>query len=374
MSRIRHEAAILLALLVPAAGCSHEKPAEPIPVPVKVQKVATLPALSGIRYSANIEPNQRVDLAFKVSGYVSEILQVRGVDGRMRAVQEGDWVEAGTVLAKVSQDDYRDRVSQAKASAVQADAAFVKAKADFQRASALYDTKSLTGSDFDAAKSQFDGAQAQVEGAKAKLQEAESSLRDCALRAPMRSLMLHRGIEVGTLASPGAQAFSIADTKSVKAVFGVPDVTVQQLELGQAFTITTEANRGVDFASRITRIAPFADSKSRVFEVEVTLPNADQRLKVGMIASLEVGEGLPGGAVPVVPLTSIVRPRGRTEGYGVFVVEGEGEHAVARAREITLGEAFGNMIAVTGGLNVGDPVIVTGATLVLDGASVRVIP
>jgi multidrug efflux system membrane fusion protein len=372
--RTRIALPIACLFAVTAASCSREAPIERTPVPVKVQKVATLPALSGIRYSANIQPNERVDLAFKVSGYVSDILQVHGADGRTRDVQEGDWVDAGTVLAKVSEDDYRHRVGQASASAVQAEATLTRAKADFERASALYDTKSLTRSDFDAAKSQYDGASAQVDGARAKLREAESSLRDCSLRAPMKSLLLGRNVEVGSLASPGGQAFSLADTRSVKAVFGVPDVTVQQLKMGQAFTITTEANRGVDFASRITRIAPFADSKSRVFEVEVTLPNADQRLKVGMIASLEVGEGLPGGAVPVVPLTSIVRPRGRTEGYGVFVVEGEGDRAVARSRDVKLGEAFGSMIAVTEGLQVGDPVIVTGATLVLDGASVRVIP
>ena len=77
-----------------------------------------------------------------------------------------------------------------------------------------------------------------------------------------------------------------------------------------------------------------------------------------------------------MPLSAVVRPPGEPEGYAVYVVDsdGEGGAAVARLRRVALGEALGNTIAVTEGLKPGEKVIVTGATLVVDGQPVRVVP
>jgi multidrug efflux pump subunit AcrA (membrane-fusion protein) len=56
------------------------------------------------------------------------------------------------------------------------------------------------------------------------------------------------------------------------------------------------------------------------------------------------------------------------------VVEQQGDQFIARARTVTLGTAYGNVIALEGGLKLGDRVIVTGATQVRDGQQVRVLP
>jgi hypothetical protein len=125
-------------------------------------------------------------------------------------------------------------------------------------------------------------------------------------------------------------------------------------------------------------VAPSADATSRVFEVEVTIPNGDGRLKSGMIASLEVAgaaaSAAVSAAVPLVPLNAVVRPPGETAGYAVFVVDGSGERPRARLRRIQLGDVSGNMIRVTDGLQGGERVIVRGATLAVDSQDVRIIP
>src|SRR5437899_1632457 len=84
---------------------------------------------------------------------------------------------------------------------------------------------------------------------------------------------LERAIEVGALANTGTVAFVVADVDTVKAAFGVPDVVLPRIHLGAPLTITTEAYPGEKFEGRISLIAPSADPHSRVFEVDVTIPN-----------------------------------------------------------------------------------------------------
>jgi multidrug efflux system membrane fusion protein len=355
-------------------ACTSQNPYEKLPVPVSVSTVQVHTGGEGVRYSANIEARTRVDLAFKVGGYIERLRQVREPDGQLRNVQEGDMVERQTVLAEVRQNDYREKLAEAKSKVAEAQAVLQKASQDFDRANRLFASQSITKPEFDGAKAQFDAAQAREQGAQALVEEAQIALRDTSLRSPLRGVVLKGLVEVGSLVGPGTSGFSLADTSSVKVVYGVPDTLVQKAKLGSAMTIATEAVPGRMFHGRITAIAPNADARSRLFNVEITVPNPNGLLKVGMIASLEVPDGQSGVPVNVVPISAIVRSKTESAGYAVFVVETRGEEQVARIREVKLGEAYGNLIAVTSGVNRGEAVIVVGATLVVDGQKVRVIP
>ncbi len=359
-SRIITPFCIAVIALISITACS--KPQEHVapPTPVTVWTVANTADASGLRYSANIKPDVQVDLAFKVNGYIDEIFQMAGADGRRRNVQEGDFIRKGTVLARVKDTEYRDRVTEAQA-------ALTKAKSDFDRTAKLFENQSVSKVDYDAAYAGYTSAQARYD-------QAAQALRDCALHAPMDGYVLKRNIEVGTLVAPGMPGFVLADTRAVKAVFGVPDMIVGQMKMGDYQTVTTEAIPGVDFRGRLTRIAPSADPNSRVFEVECTIPNPDNRLKAGMIAALKVATQTASPAAMLLPLNAIVRPRNDPKGYAVFVVEEQNGKSIARERKINLSNVVGNSIAVSAGLLGGEKVIVRGATLVVDSQEVRIIP
>ncbi|HKS41508.1 MAG TPA: efflux RND transporter periplasmic adaptor subunit [Blastocatellia bacterium] len=419
----------LLTMTSVVAGCKVHSAENP-PTPVKVKAVEMISSTGDLRYSASIIARTQVDLSFKVGGYVEAIHQVRGVDGRLRNVQEGDRIPQGTALARVRQSDYAVKVGQAesqasqvrssldssrgqlveaqsgidstKAQLAQAEASYAKASLDFDRAKNLFESQSLTKADYDAAKSQRDvteaqlsaarsqvkvaeakanvarsqieTVQAQIKGAQAAIDEARIPLQDTALRAPMNSVVLERKIEAGTLVSPGTLAFIIADTTSVKAIFGVPDLTVETLRLGSPITVTSQAALGKDFRGQITAISPSADAKSRVFEVEVTIPNPQNLLKVGMIVSLSLEETGAPVESPVVPLSAIVKSKDNPDNYAVFVIEEQSGKQSARIRNVKLGEAYGNTVAVIEGLKSGERVITTGATLLVDGQRVQIIP
>ena len=69
--------------------------------PVRTGEVGSIDAGTSNTYSANIQPYQQVDLAFKSNGYLSSIRQVKDANGHIRNIDQGDWVTKGTVLATV---------------------------------------------------------------------------------------------------------------------------------------------------------------------------------------------------------------------------------------------------------------------------------
>ena len=360
------------------AACGGHETIEKPPLPVRLQPAEASPLGGGLRYSANIAAKEQVSLAFKQTGYVREILQVSGVDGRPRNLHEGDHVKKDTVLARLRETEFEETLRQARSQVVEAEATLRRARQDFERADALYKARSLTEPDYDQARTQLDVSEARLEGAQAQYQVARTSLDDCALKAPFDGVVTTAALQVGQLVSPQTAGFVLDDLTSVKAIFGVSDVMLEELKLGRTLSMSTQSMPGSELHGRITRIAPAADPKSRVFEVEVTIPNPGERLKPGMIAALQVGEEAKAlasrEALPAVRLSAIVRPPGETEGYAVFVVGEEGGRPVARVRKVALGEALGNSIAVVSGLKVGERVIVTGATLLTDGEPVRIVP
>jgi RND family efflux transporter MFP subunit len=348
----------IAAAALAATACGGDPPA-PVPaVPVTVVQVgASSDDASVTRYSGAIKADESVDLAFRVSGIVDGITQVRGADGRLRAIQEGDPVRKGQVLAHLRQVEYRDQVAEA-------DATLGQAHADYERASQLYENRSIS-------KAEYDAAYARYTASQARRSQAAVALGDATLRATIDGVILRRSVEVGSLAGPSAPALSLADTRVAKVVFGVPDVVVATLKAGQTVPMQAEALPGVRLEGRITRISPSADPDSRVFEVEAALPNPQGRLKVGMLATLQLGNAT-GDAGIFVPLATVVRPASDTGSYAVYVVANSSA-ATAKLRRVRLGQVSGNLIAVREGLSAGELVIVRGATIVTDGQAVQIL-
>jgi RND family efflux transporter MFP subunit len=364
---------ILIGFLFMQINCGGKESVKKIPTPVKVQAAEEYQAANSTRYSSNIEPKVQVSLAFKVGGYIESLFQVRGIDGKLRDVQEGDHIKRGTVLAKIRKSDYEAKVGQAEGMLDEANASFQQASQDYARYQRLFESESVTKSDFDAVKARFDGSQSKIISAKAQLQEAKIALKDSDLVSPIDATIMQRNIESGDLANAGTVGFVVADTTSVKAVFGVPDLTIDKFKIGQPLTVILEAIPGVEFQGIISRISPAADSKTRLFETEITIPNPQDRIKSGMIATILAGKSDSVTPKLVVPLTAIVQARGK-DVYAVMVVQTENGKKIAHQRSVKLGQTFGNTIAVLEGLNSGEEIITTGATLVIDGEEVSVIP
>ncbi len=137
--------------------------------------------------------------------------------------------------------------------------------------------------------------------------------------------------------------------------------------------MTTEALPD-PFSGHVTSISAAADAKSRVYSVEVRIDNPKNLLKAGMIASITIGAGQPIGKVTVIPLTAVVRSPANPNGFAVYVTEGTGDTVKVHTQDVSLGDTYGNMIAVLSGVNLKDRVVTSGTNMIKNGDQVRVIP
>ena len=364
----------MIALLTTAilSGCHHEPTlqAKP-PIAVRLADVTPYQSTEGLQYSASLIPYAQVDLAFRTTGYVTDIKQIRSADGRTRNVGIGDYVPRGTVLAQIRLQDLKNQADEAGAQVDAAVAQHTQAEQDFNRAKALYATQSLTKPDYDQAQARFDSTLAAVNHARAAQRQAQLSLSDSKLEAPLSGYILARNLDVGTLASPSSVAFTIADTSAVKATFGVPEDALNLVRLGQLLTLQLQ-NNAAQYSGSVTSISPSADTRNRTFAIEVTLSNRKNTLKPGMIASVELG-GKRETSQPSVPLSAIVPYPGESGAFAVFVAEQQSGEWKARVRRVTVGAAHGGVVSVTG-VHTGEKVAAIGAQLLKEGDSLSVIP
>jgi RND family efflux transporter MFP subunit len=363
---------IALLLTTVLGGCHHEPalPAKPA-IAVRLADVTLDQSTAGLRYSASLIPYAQVDLAFRNAGYITKVKQIRSADGRARNIGTGDYVTRGTVLAQIRLQDLKNQADESAAQVDAAVAQHTQAEQDFNRAKALYATQSLTKPEYDQAQARFDATLASVNQARAAQRQAQLSLGDSDLKAPLTGYILARNIDVGTLASPSAAAFTIADMSAVKATFGVPEDSINLVHLGQSLTLQLQ-NVAAQYSGRVTSISPSADARSRVFTVEVTLSNRHNTLKPGMIASVELG-GKREASQPSVPLSAIVPYPGESGQFAVVVAGQESGQWKAHVRRVTVGATHGSSVSVTG-VKTGDKVAAVGAQLLKEGDSLSVIP
>jgi len=362
---------ILLALVVSVAACVPERSQRAkAPLPVCVHQVATIAATAGThpaqasRYTAVIAPREMLSLAFKVPGYVQEL--------NPKALDMGSRVEKGEVLVRLRDADYKSRLTQARASLDEVNASLLLARRDQERNAKLVSSGAIAHSEFDRIQEVLGVAQAKAAQARAAMDQAEINLRDTILASPMDGLVVRRDVERGTLVKEGAVAFVLADLSSVKAVFAMSDQEVARVKAGDSLNVTADAMPGRHFTGVVTAVSPSADTKSRAFNVEVTIPNHDLALKDGMIASVSRDPATQGASVAVVPLDALASPGGDGR-FVVHVLRTNKGKTYAMARSVTVGGVVGDMATVTDGLTPGDQVITRGTTLAEDGQEVRII-
>jgi RND family efflux transporter MFP subunit len=369
------------------------------PKAVRLVTVEASTSAESTTYSAIITPNAQVDLAFRVSGYVVEVRRTKGADGRTRAVEPGATVTKGIVLARIRASDYqavvdkaqgsRDEstagIKAAEAALAEAQAGSTQAEADFGRIATLWQQESITKPAYDASKARLEVAQAKVDAAAAavdaaqqraaaaaaQLQEARIALGDTELRAPFDAVLLERRVDVGTLASPGTPAFTVADLHLVKARFSVPDTALHMFGAGMPLLLTVDAFPNERFQGHVLSIAPAADPKSRSFEITVAIDNPTMKLRSGMIASTRVADEVVDRHQVRIPIDALVHDPTRDR-YLVYALDQKDEGITAvKAVDVRPGPLVGNQVSILDGLTAGQRIVASGANLLRPGDVVK---
>ena len=156
----------------------------------------------------------------------------------------------------------------------------------------------------------------------------------------------------GALVGPATPLISMVDIDTVKAVPAVDELKIRFVRLGQAVKVRLQAYPNEVFNAVVTNISPVANPATRTIEVEVSIPNANHRIKPGMYAVAEFEEGRHRGLV--LPIVAVVDRAGRK--YVFAVADGK-----ALMKEVTTGAVAGDMIEILSGIDGSETIVSTGA-------------
>ncbi|WP_242335727.1 MULTISPECIES: efflux RND transporter periplasmic adaptor subunit [Anaeromyxobacter] len=366
-----------------ALACREAEPPPRLARAVRVATVGARPTGTPSRFAGALEPETRLELSFKLGGRVARLLEVNADEGR-RAVQEGDVVRKGAVLATLDPQDLlmQARAAQASLANVEAqersaEAALAQAELDARRARYLLEHQTIARAELDRAETALRTAQGNLAAARAQRRSraeeaalAAGNVEDTRLVSPVDGVVARRGVNAGERVGPGQPVFTILRTAEMRTVFGVPDGRVNDLALGDRVPVEVDALPGRLIEGRITKISPVPDPGLRSYAVEVTIPNSAGALKPGMVATARIAPDDAREAI-LVPLSAVARaPDGK--GFAAFVLREGGRHVAARRVEI--GDLHQDDVAIVSGLSGGERIVVDGAQFLHDGQQVEVVP
>jgi RND family efflux transporter MFP subunit len=330
---------LMISLITSCSSKEHKKP-EAATVVVKTIRVQKAPLSHLLSYPGSIEPDNTADIGFAVPGTVSNI-----------AVQEGDHVRQGQLLASIDDTEYSNALAIANASLEQAEDMY-------RRLNELYQKGSLPAKDYIEIKSK-------VAQAQANKSISAKRIGDSRLYAPIAGIITARKIERGSTAAPGVQAFTIIKTDVVTAKFTVPESEVGALRNGMdaKVYIPTLADT---ISGKIAIINPQADAVSRTYTIKIKIANADGRLLPGMLTSVYVSAVKPVNTI-AIPATAIIRD---ADDITYVYVAKEGQQAIRK--RVTTGALSGdNEVVITSGLSEGDLLITGGQSHLKDGSNIK---
>ncbi|TKB59865.1 MAG: efflux RND transporter periplasmic adaptor subunit [Nitrospira sp.] len=327
-----------------------------------------------LAYTADISPNQVVNIFSRVDGYITKL-----------HVDKGDYVRASQLLVEIDHTDYQHAVNQAKANlsaakakVSQQDAVVRNAKLTLDRVQTLIKDQFVSQQDLDTALVNFDAAsaaeeslQAQVTQMEVALAQAETRLAYSYIRAPFSGYIAERNLDTGAYVSSATAStstmsrgiMSLHDINTVRVLIEVVERDIPLVKVGQKAELRAEAYPEYVFEGTVTRVVQALNRATRTMTVEIDLSNKDRRLKGGMFARVEVMVGTHHQALQI-PIDAV----SRLENIQYIYIVQEGK---AQRVDIEIGARNGNYVEITKGLTGHEQIIVAGKDLVHDGTPVQ---
>lgn len=317
----------------------------------------------------------------------AEFVVAPKVAGRLQrlAVDLGDVVERGQVVATLDDDEFVQSLHQAEADLAVAEASRAEARSaleiaerGLQRAQTLREEGVASESQLDAARAEELASRAHVEVTRANVVRAEAALEGARIRLGYasvraewsggddRRVVAERYVDEGGTVSTSGALLSIVELDPIVGVVHVPERDYASLAIGQLASLTTDAYPGVSFEGRVARIAPVFRRATRQARVELLVDNHDEALKPGMFVRATIELERIEDAV-IVPFQALTERGGES---GLFVLEPDAEHVAWRA--VALGVREGERVAVRGE-GLAGRVVVLGQELCDDGSRVLVV-
>jgi membrane fusion protein (multidrug efflux system) len=317
--------------------------------------VATTGAImSGPSLSGTLEPEREAVLRAQVQGSVLQTY-----------ADQGQAVNAGTVLARIDASGIQDAYTSARAGVVAARNSADIAARDLARNEKLLSAGAIAERDIEQSRRASIAAQAALEDANSRLATAEKAFRSTTVTSPFGGVVSERPVSAGDIVQPGTPLFTVVDPSSMRLEASVPAEQLSSIRVGVPVLFTVSGYPGREFVGHIVRVNPTADPTTRQVRIYVSIPNAGRTLVGGLFATGRMSTASRTGLV--VPTTAV-----DVRGTAPSVVRVKGGKAEKVQIQIGVTDKASETVEVLSGLQAGDTLLLGAAQGITPGTPVRV--
>lgn len=346
--------ALVSLLGVGVSACSEAKTeTQAVVRPVKVVEIAKGDATRALDYSGAVKARTEMNLGFRVAGKMTE-----------RAVNIGDKVNAGDLLARIDPTDYQLAVNSASANLEAAQKQVETAQLVDQRAEQLFAKKFAAEAQREQAALSYKQAISLRDAAEASLMQAKNQVSYAELRADQNGIVTAVNADTGQVVGAGTPVVSVAVDGEKEVQIAVPELEIAQFEPGKAVKVSFWSDDRLVLDGKVREVAGSADQQSRTFSVRVSLPD-DARVLLGMTATIEASVNT-GKKFVSIPLSALAKQDGKQI---VWVVNNDLE--TVHARDIKVASFADDGVQVADGLKPGDIVVAAGTQFMAENLKVK---
>lgn len=245
--------------------------------------VAPANIMNSITATGTIEPVTSVTVGTQVSGIVSKLF-----------VDYNSVVKKGQVIAELDKTNLMSQLNTAKTQLATAQSQLNYQTANYKRYKTLFEKGLVAADDFDNAKLSYTQAKEQVASAKEEVQRAQTNLGYATITSPIDGVVLSKSVEEGqTVAASFStpELFTIAqDLTNMQVVADVDEADIGDVKEGERVTFTVDAYPDDTFEGEVKQVRQEATTTNNVvtYEVVISAPNADLKLKPGLTANVTI--------------------------------------------------------------------------------------
>ncbi len=328
--------------------------------------VAPANIMNSITATGTIEPVTSVTVGTQVSGIVSKLY-----------VDYNSVVKKGQVIAELDKTNLMSQLNTAKTQLATAQSQLNYQTANFNRYKTLFQKGLVAADDFDNAQLAYKQAKEQVASAKEEVQRAQTNLGYATITSPIDGVVLSKSVEEGqTVAASFStpELFTIAqDLTNMQVVADVDEADIGDVKEGERVSFTVDAYPDDTFEGTVKQVRQEATTTNNVvtYEVVISAPNADLKLKPGLTANVTIFTAERKGVLSVQSKALRFTPQKETVGKmkivdqtgnaknKVWIIEGNN----IVAHKVNIGMTDGTNTQILNGLEAGTKVV-TGLSII----------
>jgi HlyD family secretion protein len=313
-----------------------------------------------ITATGTIEPVTSVTVGTQVSGIVSKLY-----------VDYNSVVKKGQIIAELDKTNLTSELNRAKADLTSAESTLNYETANFQRYQTLFDKGLVSANDYENAKLSYQKARQAVASSKESVQKAQTNLGYATITSPIDGVVLSKSVEEGQTVAASfntPELFNIAqDLTDMRVIADIDEADIGGVKEGQRVSFTVDAFPDDKFEGQVTQVRQQATTTSNVvtYEVVISAPNKDLKLKPGLTANVTIYTlekndvlAVPSKALRFIPNEALLKKGEQIEDVEaplkVWTLEGN----TFKAHKVETGTTNGMLTEIVSGISEGTDVLV----------------